>query len=341
MANIQDLLADILSARYGEEVRGSIHDAIEQCYQDGQMAATDLVARNAAAAVDIKVGDLTTLTTTDKSNVVNAINELARTPSGGNTRVFYCTCNTAPSTAAKVITCTDSNFTIEVGTVIAVYFSNTNTASNVTFNVNNTGAKSIYLQNQVYTQSYYYYTGASNQIHMYIYNGSGWAWMTKSWDSDTTYSVATTSKAGLLPQLGGGTTNFLRADGTWAAPSGGSSTKTLLWTNASPTANFATQTVSLNLSNYKKVLIKFKSCVSATEGSSPAVITSFYYYTDEIWVGENSFKVIGANYPYARLAQSSSTGIVFNTTAILTNGVFYEATAYNGICVPYQIYGIN
>ena len=32
------------------------------------------------------------------------------------------------------------------------------------------------------------------------------------------HSAATTSAAGFLPKLGGGTTNFLRADGTWAKP---------------------------------------------------------------------------------------------------------------------------
>lgn len=40
---------------------------------------------------------------------------------------------------------------------------------------------------------------------------------------DNTDLNATTSLHGLLPKLGGGTTNFLRADGTWAAPPGGSS----------------------------------------------------------------------------------------------------------------------
>jgi hypothetical protein len=39
--------------------------------------------------------------------------------------------------------------------------------------------------------------------------------------SDTTTLNATTSRHGLLPKLGGGTTNFLRADGAWAAPAGG------------------------------------------------------------------------------------------------------------------------
>jgi len=37
----------------------------------------------------------------------------------------------------------------------------------------------------------------------------------------------TSTDAGLIPLSGGGTTNFLRADGTWAAPSGGGSAPTL------------------------------------------------------------------------------------------------------------------
>ena len=36
--------------------------------------------------------------------------------------------------------------------------------------------------------------------------------------SSHTHSNATTSAAGFLPKLGGGTTNYLRADGTWAKP---------------------------------------------------------------------------------------------------------------------------
>ena len=41
--------------------------------------------------------------------------------------------------------------------------------------------------------------------------------------TDITTGNATTSNHGYLPKLGGGTTNFLRADGSWAAPSGGGS----------------------------------------------------------------------------------------------------------------------
>ena len=45
--------------------------------------------------------------------------------------------------------------------------------------------------------------------------------------SDTTTNNASTTKHGLLPKLGGGTANFLRADGSWAAPATFDSTAAL------------------------------------------------------------------------------------------------------------------
>lgn len=60
--------------------------------------------------------------------------------------------------------------------------------------------------------------------------------------SSHSHSTATTSAAGFLPQLGGGTTNFLRADGTWAAPAGGTTKSSITvtltangWSNYSQT----------------------------------------------------------------------------------------------------------
>lgn len=41
--------------------------------------------------------------------------------------------------------------------------------------------------------------------------------------ADVTLPLVTSTDAGLAPASGGGTTNFLRADGTWAAPAGGGS----------------------------------------------------------------------------------------------------------------------
>lgn len=44
-SDITTYLTQILEGRYGEDVRQAIHDAIRQCYLDGQGNAVDLVAR--------------------------------------------------------------------------------------------------------------------------------------------------------------------------------------------------------------------------------------------------------------------------------------------------------
>lgn len=59
---------------------------------------------------------------------------------------------------------------------------------------------------------------------------------------DNTTADATTGHHGLLPKLGGGTTNFLRADGTWNAPAGGGGGLTVQWPPlkpGTPTYDFA------------------------------------------------------------------------------------------------------
>ena len=56
---------------------------------------------------------------------------------------------------------------------------------------------------------------------------------------DNTDLNASTDRHGLLPKLGGGTTNFLRADGTWAAPTGGSSGGGITWSEVTGTSQAA------------------------------------------------------------------------------------------------------
>lgn len=45
--------------------------------------------------------------------------------------------------------------------------------------------------------------------------------LTSSTGADVTLPLFTSTDAGLVSGSGGGTSNFLRADGTWAAPAGG------------------------------------------------------------------------------------------------------------------------
>ena len=66
-------------------------------------------------------------------------------------KIRYATCATAAATAEKVITSSSGleNKSLEVGDVLVVKFSNTNTASAPTFNVDGTGAKSVWYNNAV------------------------------------------------------------------------------------------------------------------------------------------------------------------------------------------------
>ena len=48
-SNIEEILKQLLDARFGKDVRQAIHDGIEQCYEDGKVGAVDLVARQQIA----------------------------------------------------------------------------------------------------------------------------------------------------------------------------------------------------------------------------------------------------------------------------------------------------
>ncbi len=63
--NIQSLLNDILNAVYGRDVRDSIHDAIELCYDDVSTGRT--IAEAAADSVDDSVA-----AATSAANAANA-----------------------------------------------------------------------------------------------------------------------------------------------------------------------------------------------------------------------------------------------------------------------------
>ena len=79
--SIQNLLDQISNARYGEEVRSSIHDAIEACYDD--VTAAQTLADAAATSANTAAGNADAATNralaavTDASNAAEAANEAA------------------------------------------------------------------------------------------------------------------------------------------------------------------------------------------------------------------------------------------------------------------------
>jgi hypothetical protein len=100
----------------------------------------------------------------------------------------YATCDTVAATAAKVVTVSgNENWELKIGSVIMVYFSASNSASNVTLDVNGTGAYPIWYNNAEYTSTGTAYTGYAKRVIEYMFNGTHWVWMGSSYDANTTY----------------------------------------------------------------------------------------------------------------------------------------------------------
>ena len=87
--------------------------------------------------------------------------------------VHFGVCNTAAATAAKTVALT--GFVLAEGARVAVFFTNTNTANNLTLNVNNTGAKAISCMKGVYAPVGLW---EANQVVEFIYYSNHWIMLT-------------------------------------------------------------------------------------------------------------------------------------------------------------------
>lgn len=103
-------------------------------------------------------------------------------------KMYYGLCTSAADTAAKVVTVgAEQDFKLTVGALLMVKFTKSNTASNVTLNVNSTGAKGIYYNNAVYTGNSNSVCGYANANFIYMYGGSNWIWVGRG--ANTTYNA--------------------------------------------------------------------------------------------------------------------------------------------------------
>ena len=115
---------------------------------------------------------------------------------GNNRKAFYGKCSTAADQSAKVVSISDtSGWELRAGVIIGVKSTNTNTASNVTLNVNNTGAKSIYYNTSVYTGNANSICGAANATRYYMYDGTYWVYIAQGITNSDTYTSAYCSTA--------------------------------------------------------------------------------------------------------------------------------------------------
>lgn len=137
---------------------------------------------------------------------------------GNANRINYAVCPTAAATAAKTVAC--AGFELLTGAEITVFFTTTNTAANPTLNVNNTGAKPIYYRGAAITAGYlaanriytFRYTGSAYSLVGDINTNTTYANMTGA-------TASAAGKAGLVPApAAGAQAKYLRGDGTWQTP---------------------------------------------------------------------------------------------------------------------------
>ncbi len=99
---------------------------------------------------------------------------------------YYGTCTTASATANKAVTVPASeNFVLQIGDIVGVRFTNTNTANNPTLNVNNSGAKPIYYNDDAVHTTNLWAGGEAGRDTVFMYDGTNWVWIAHDVDLNT------------------------------------------------------------------------------------------------------------------------------------------------------------
>ena len=104
--------------------------------------------------------------------LINKINVADTTYDIGGS-LLYGVCETAKATVAKTVT-VNGNFTLETGATVAVKFTNTNSASSPTLNVNGTGAKAIKRYGTTAAGTAAYSSWQAGQVVIFVYDGTQW-----------------------------------------------------------------------------------------------------------------------------------------------------------------------
>ena len=107
-------------------------------------------------------------------------------------KIAYGTCATAAGTAVKVVVIDDPSWSLQVGDIVGIKFTNTNTAGTVKLNVNGSGEKQIaYNTTRPYTGAENWITGYANRTIFYQYDGTYWYWVSPGYNTNSdTYTTA-------------------------------------------------------------------------------------------------------------------------------------------------------
>ena len=190
-------------------------------------------------------------------------------PAGvGLTKVAYGTCSTEASVSEKAVVVDDSNWKLEVGSIVAIIHSVNNSASNVKINVNGTGAYPIWYNTDEYTSTSTAYTGCANRHAFYMFNGTHWVWLGQSYVASSPtnaslghgYGVCDTAEATLAKAC---------TISSYTLSTGGS--VSIKFTNAVP----ANSTLNIRTRGAKKIFYKGSAI---TDGIIKAGDTATFVY---------------------------------------------------------------
>lgn len=111
----------------------------------------------------------------------------------GSTVNHFGTCSIAAGTAAKTVSITAGTFSLEAGAKVTVKFTNKNTASTPTLNVNSTGAKNIFHNGAQIT------TGGNKSLLYgtvdFVYDGTQWQLIGNYVDTHNSHTLSSGTKA--------------------------------------------------------------------------------------------------------------------------------------------------
>lgn len=105
----------------------------------------------------------------------------------------------------------------------------------------------------------------------------------------------------------------------------------LLWENASPTSEFAAQTISLDLSNYDAIDLYYRTYTSFDMNTG-------YYRCP---VGKNQRATTSSEFIYIRDCNTTIHGVTFRDAEYVATYGSANYTTYNSILIPIKIYGIK
>lgn len=167
--------------------------------EKGDPGVTPALTIGTVATLEPGADATATITGTDAEPVLNlgipkgAKGDKGEDGTGGSAAAsgpVYGTCATSAATAAKVVSA--SGFTLSTGASVLVKFTNQNTSSAPTLNVNSTGAKAIKKYGSTAPDTYQWAAGA---VVQFVYDGSYWVMVGGTTATTTTAGVVKLSSS--------------------------------------------------------------------------------------------------------------------------------------------------